>query len=29
MDPYWRSQPIRQGKVRDEHNFDLESMEED
>ena len=29
MDPYWRSQPIRQGKVREEHDFDLKSMEED
>jgi hypothetical protein len=29
MDPYWRSQPIRQGKVREEHDFDLTLIEED
>lgn len=29
MDPFWRSQPIRQGKVRDEHDFELKPVEED
>lgn len=29
MDPHWRSQPIRQGKARDEHDFELKPDEED
>lgn len=29
MDPYWRSQPIRQGKAREEPDFDLKPDEED
>ncbi|AKB37379.1 hypothetical protein MSSAC_2789 [Methanosarcina siciliae C2J] len=29
MDPYWRSLPIREGKVRDEWDFDLKSAEDD
>lgn len=28
MDSYWRSQPIRQGKVRDEWDFELKPDEE-
>ena len=29
MDPFWRSQPIRHGKTRDEWDFELKPDEED
>ena len=29
MDPFWRSQPIGEGKAREEHDFELKPVEED